>query len=163
MFTNTQAPGRRCKQRKAFKMDKLQIKIKLDKGAYMPEKAHAADAGFDIRVPKGKQFRLGNKCKIFTGVHVEIPAGYYMSVENRSGLNFNDDITLHGTGTIDSGYTGEIGVKLYNDGSEEHIFKPGDKIAQLILHPFRSDVELIQVDNLDDTERGAGGFGSTGQ
>ena len=143
-------------------MGKLKINVVLDPGAFMPEKAHKTDAGFDLRVPEGKRFRFQKSCQIFTGVHVEIPEGHYMSVENRSGLNFKHGITLHGTGTIDSGYTGQIGVKLYNDGDETYILEPGDKIAQLIIHPFQ-DVELVQVDTLQETQRGSNGFGSTGK
>lgn len=143
----------------------MKINVKLDTGAYCPQKAHKHDAGYDLFVPLGQNLvlRPHDSVTIPTGVHVAIPHGYYMSVENRSGLNFKEYVTLHGCGIIDSGYTGSIGVKLYNDSGEIKTFKGGDRIAQLIIHPYTEDVEFVLVDELDDTDRGEKGFGSTGR
>lgn len=143
--------------------------VVLDEGAYMPAKAHEADAGWDLRTPvryAGRNLNTidkGESMAVYTGLHVQIPEGYYMSVENRSGLNVKHGITLHGSGIIDSGYTGSICVKLYNDGPDSYTVKPGDKIAQLIIHPFTNDIEWLEVDSLEETARGNNGFGSSGR
>lgn len=141
----------------------MKIKIKLDEGAYMPHKAHEADAGFDLYIPRGdKQYFLRDHLEIDTGVHISIPKGYYGTVVNRSGLNFKYHVTLHGCGTIDSGYTGPIKVMLYNDSGMPERFLPGNRVAQLIILPV-PEIELELVDELENTERGANGFGSTGR
>ena len=145
----------------------MKIKFTLDPGAYAPEKAHEADAGYDLRAMHNSNDNLYNYGQeIFdTGVHVEIPKGYVGYVQSRSGLNFGKGIICP-TGTIDSGYTGSIKVKLYNMWSSDYgqpcIVNKGDKIAQLIIQPI-ADTELVQVDRLEETERGNNGFGSTGR
>ncbi len=141
----------------------MQIKYKLDPGAYAPIRAHRYDAGWDIRTPKKKLLTSGSNAVIDTGIHVQIPEGYYIEVCNKSGLNVKHEITLHGSGTIDCGYTGAIAVKLYNDSEYHYMFKSGDKIAQMIIHPFTPDIEWVEVDELENTERGNGGFGSSGR
>lgn len=141
------------------------MRIKLDEGAFMPERAHKDDAGYDIFTPKdfvlhGMVSNSAGMSVVDTGVHVEIPQGYVGILKSKSGLNVNCNIT--GTGVIDSGYTGSIKVKLYNHGVEDHRFKKGDKIIQLVIYPiYTPDLEI--VDELDDTERGNNGFGSTGR
>ena len=145
-------------------MEKL--KIMLDANAVMPERAHDADAGLDLKTPYDIAiggFTPANGCGkaiINTGVHVAIPEGYVGMLTSKSGLNVKHDIT--GTGTIDAGYTGSIMVKLYNHGTEEHHFKRGDKIIQLVIHPIETP-ELEVVDSLEETERGGNGFGSSGK
>ena len=96
-----------------------------------------------------------------TGVHIEIPRGYYGKIESKSGLNVNDSIVSCG-GVIDEGYTGSIRVKLYNFGKADKHFSVGDKIAQIIIQPY-STPELELADELSETERGDNGFGSTGK
>ena len=139
------------------------IKIQLDEGAYMPEKAHDLDAGYDLRTPYVVGIPAGGSAAIDTGVHIAIPKGYYGKLESKSGLNVNYDVVCLG-GVIDSGYTGSIVVKLYNFGARPYIFEAGDKIVQLIL---QSHAVLIGgfdvVESLEDTERGNNGFGSTGR
>ena len=141
------------------------MRIKLDEGAFMPERAHKDDAGYDIFTPKdfvlhGMVSNSAGMSVVDTGVHVEIPQGYVGILKSKSGLNVNCNIT--GTGVIDSGYTGSIKVKLYNHGVEDHRFKKGDKIIQLVIYPiYTPDLEI--VDELEDTERGDKGFGSTGR
>ncbi len=140
------------------------MKIKLDPGAFMPERAHIADAGFDLRMPQGSRpYELivsSGSVIIDTGVHMQIPEGYVGMLKSRSGLN-----TKHGIvneGVIDSGYTGSIRVKLYNHGDKPYTVRSGDKISQLVILPvFTPDLEL--VDELEETDRGNNGFGSTGR
>ena len=135
------------------------MKIKLDDGAYMPVRGHKADAGLDLRTPKRGVIYQNDSVTINTGVHVEIPFGYFGKLESKSGLNVNYGIVSHG-GVIDSGYTGPIVVKLYNHGKQKHVFEQGDKIVQLIIQPCLLPM-LELVDDLEDTYRGDNGFGST--
>ena len=136
------------------------MKVKLDPGAYMPEKAHEQDAGYDLRTPVRAVVRAGDSVVIDTGVHVQIPDGFVGFLKSKSGLNVRLDLT--GEGVIDAGYTGSICVKLYNHGAQFHVFEAGDKIIQLVILPIITpDLEL--VDNLEDTERGSDGFGSSGK
>lgn len=136
------------------------MKVKLDNGAYMPERAHAADAGYDLRSPVKTRLYAGEAVVIDTGVHVEIPEGYVGMLKSKSGLNVKHDIV--GEGVIDSGYTGSIRVKLYNHGTESYMIEVGDKISQLVILPIITP-GLELVDELEDTERGDKGFGSTGR
>lgn len=135
------------------------LKVKLDEGAFAPESAHKADAGYDLRTPRGFSVPSGGSVTIDTGVHVAIPEGYVGFLKSKSGLNVMFGIT--GEGVIDSGYTGSIRVKLYNNSDGIKLFGKGDKIIQLVLLPIlKPDLEI--VDSLEETERGDNGFGSTG-
>lgn len=136
------------------------MKVMLDQGAYMPVRAHKDDAGLDLRSPDTFIVKAGKSLKIDSGVHVEIPAGYVGFLKAKSGLNVKYGITC--TGVIDAGYTGSIVVKLYNNGSDDVLFERGDKLTQLVILPIVCP-DLIQVDSLEDTERGDAGFGSTGR
>ena len=136
------------------------MKVKLDAGAYMPERAHDADAGYDLRSPIRDRLYAGEALTIDTGVHVAIPVGYAGFLKSKSGLNVKHDIV--GEGVIDSGYTGSIRVKLYNHGRESYVIEKGDKISQLVILPiYTPNLELVS--DLEETERGDGGFGSTGR
>lgn len=142
----------------------MTIKIVLDKGATLPTRAHESDAGLDLYstldtvLPVQSALTDGNVC-IDTGVHIEIPAGYVGMLKSKSGLNVNYGVTSEGV--IDSGYTGSIMVKLYNHGKYPVPIKKGQKISQLVILPIITpDLEL--VDSLEATDRGDGGFGSTG-
>lgn len=143
----------------------MQIKYTLDPGAYAPEKAHEADAGYDLRAREdatvGSRYGATDGVIFDTGVHVEIPKGYVGYVQSKSGLNVRYSIICP-TGTIDSGYTGSIKVKLYSLGPDSYKIHKGDKIAQLIIQPI-ANTELVQVERLEETERGNNGFGSTGR
>lgn len=141
------------------------MRIKLDKGAYRPERAHVLDAGYDLRTPVPIALAAFDpingpgKAIIDTGVHIELDRGQVGFLKSKSGLNVNQNII--GEGVIDAGYTGSIRVKLYNFGDEYH-FKPGDKVIQLvILNVLTPDLE--EVEELTETERGESGFGSTGR
>ena len=135
------------------------MKIKLDKGAFAPTRAHHTDAGLDLYSREDKIIPAGDSACFDTGVHIELPSGCCAMLVSKSGLNVRKDITS--TGLIDEGYSGSIVVKLYNHGSKEiQIFK-GDKISQLVVFPVRYEpVEIAE--NIRAGERGDAGFGSTG-
>lgn len=138
------------------------MKIKIDKGAFVPTRAHSTDAGLDLYCPIGQgQIIPAKESAIFdTGVHIELPPNTMGEVRSKSGLNINHGITS--TGTVDVGYTGSIKVKLYNHSGYDYEVKEGDKISQFVVTPIIIP-ELELVDELEDTERGTGGFGSTGR
>ena len=136
------------------------MKVMLDPGAIMPTRAHSTDAGLDLHSPVLGAVYPGDSLTIDTGVHMEIPAGYVGMVKSKSGMNVKYNITSEGV--IDCGYTGSIVVKLYNHGNTVVPIEKGQKISQLVILPIITpDLEL--VDSLEDTERGNGGFGSTGK
>lgn len=137
------------------------MKIVLDKGAFEPEKAHEEDAGYDLRSPKTVMLKAHGCICIDTGVHMAIPAGFYGKLESKSGLNVKRGIVSLG-GVIDSGYTGSIVTKLYNLSDRDYMFRRGDKVVQIIIQPCVGPLMEI-VESLDDTERGGGGFGSSGR
>ena len=135
------------------------MKVMLDPGAKMPTRAHPADAGLDLHSMDCCTIMPGMSRKFDTGVHVAIPVGYVGMVKSKSGLNVNFGLTCEGV--IDSGYTGSIVVKLFNSGRGPVLIETGMKIAQLVILPCLLP-DLEQVDSLEKTERGDGGFGSTG-
>lgn len=137
------------------------MKIKLDKGAIMPTRAHDTDAGFDLYCREDKMLWAGQSVRFDTGVHIELPHGYFGKIESKSGLNVNHGVVSLG-GVIDEGYTGSIVVKLYSCGASSHKFLKGDKIAQLVILPYLAP-NLEWVDELDQSDRGSDGFGSTGR
>lgn len=136
------------------------IRVVLDDGAFLPERAHLADAGYDLRTPVDFTISSDYSVTIDTGVHIQIPEGYVGFLKSKSGLNVRCGIT--GEGVIDSGYTGSIRVKLYCHADHPTHFKRGDKIIQLILLPIYTP-ELVVVHDLEATDRGDNGFGSTGR
>lgn len=137
------------------------MKVVLDEGAYMPGKAHEADAGYDLRTPERVVLRRHDCVCIDTGVHIAIPDGWYGKLESKSGLNVKHSIVSLG-GVIDSSYTGSIVAKLYNFGNEDYVFEAGDKVVQIVFMQC-GNFSLALVDNLEETERGNSGFGSTGR
>lgn len=137
------------------------MKIMLDEGAFMPLRAHPTDAGLDLRTPVDVYLPGGGSVVINTGVHLELPAGYYGKVEGKSGLNVKSGIVCLG-GTIDEPYRGSIVVKLYNLGRAGHLFQSGDKVAQLVIQPYIAP-ELELVSELSESDRGENGFGSSGR
>lgn len=136
------------------------MKVMLDPGAKMPTRAHATDAGLDIYARDGQIVPAKESAVFDTGVHIEIPVGYVGFLKSKSGLNVKHGITSEGV--IDAGYTGSIVVKLYNNDGYDYKVNAGDKISQLVILPILTP-GLEEVDALEDTERGAGGFGSTGK
>jgi len=137
----------------------VNMKVVLDAGAYMPERAHDTDAGYDLRSPIDIWIQPRDSVVIDTGIHVAIPKFYYGRIASKSGLNMKSIVT---EGVIDSAYTGSIRVKMYNHGLYPYHVLKGDKITQMIIERFYA-LELEQVDELEKTERGNGGFGSTGR
>lgn len=138
----------------------MKMRIKLDEGAYMPTRAYMTDAGLDLYSPISIAVSGGSSAEIDTGVHIELPTGTVGFLKSKSGLNVKHGITSEGV--IDVGYTGSIRVKLYNHTDVGYLVSAGDKISQLVILPILTP-ELELVDELDETERGEGGFGSTGK
>lgn len=136
------------------------LKIQLDDGAIMPERAHTEDAGLDLFTSKTVYVPARGSATIDTGVHVQLPEGTAGVLMSKSGLNVNHNITS--TGLIDEGYTGSIKVKLYNNGDDGVCITEGGKISQLVIVPVQRPVP-IQVEQITGGERGTGGFGSTGK
>lgn len=136
------------------------MKIKLDRGAFVPTRAHGTDAGADLRSPIYTVVPARGSCVIDTGVHIQLPRDCVGMLKSKSGLNIKHGITSEGV--IDEGYTGAIKVKLYNHSDEPYIIGRGDKITQLVILPCEY-VKFDLVDYLDDSERGGDGFGSTGK
>lgn len=136
------------------------MKIVLDNGAIMPTRAHSTDAGYDLYARERQIVSAQESARFDIGVHIEIPAGYVGFLKSKSGLNVKHGITSEGV--IDAGYTGSIVVKLYNNSGFDYTVNAGDKISQIVLLPIFTP-ELEQVDKLEETERGAGGFGSSGK
>lgn len=142
----------------------ISINIKrLDKELPLPEYAHDGDAGCDLFSAVDAVFEPGERALIPTGIAVSIPKGYGGFVQPRSGLAIKHGISLVNTpGLIDSAYRGEIKVIVINtDRKEPFHIKRGDKIAQFVIQKVE-EVSFEEVDELDETVRGDGGFGSTG-
>lgn len=136
------------------------VNIALDEGAFMPERGLPDDAGLDLANPSTRLVKGSGRILVDTGVHVEIPRGYVGILTGRSSMGAQDWECVQGT--IDAGYTGSIKVLLRNRRPISRALVEGSKIAQLILVPCITP-EVRQVDRLRVTERGDGGFGSTGK
>lgn len=136
------------------------MKIKLDKGAIAPTRAHDTDAGLDLYSPIEINIPSGWSRYINTGVHIQLPHGTAGLIVSKSGLNVKHGITS--TGLIDEGYTGAIRVRLYNKSPEDYQIHIGDKISQLVVIPVLYEPVEI-VDSIEGGERGDNGFGSTGR
>lgn len=138
----------------------MYVRVQLDEGAFIPERAYPTDAGADLRTPKRVLLPAHEHVTIDTGVHVEIPAGYVGMVKSKSGLMVHDGIVTDGT--IDSGYTSSIRVCLFNHSHKYKMFEPGDKIAQLVIIPIKTP-KFERCKKIFGGERGDQGFGSTGK
>lgn len=139
----------------------MTLKIKLDAGAIMPRRAHDWDAGLDIFARETQTVPAGGSAKFDTGVHVALPNGTAGFLKSKSGLNVKHGITSEGV--IDAGYTGSIVVKLYNNSDVDYTVNAGEKISQLVILPVVIPECVVSVTDLEKTERGNGGFGSTGR
>jgi dUTP pyrophosphatase len=137
---------------------------RLSPDARPPAQAHDGDAGYDLHAAEAVTIAPGERASVGTGIAVAIPRGRAGLVVPRSGLAARNGISVvNAPGLIDSGYRGELRVLLLNtDRSEAFAVDPGDRIAQLVLVEVGTP-ELEEVDELDETARGAGGFGSTGR
>jgi dUTP pyrophosphatase len=136
--------------------------VRRDPAYQLPRFAHSGDAGADLHAVEAVTIGAGEYALVATGLSMAIPEGHAGLVLPRSGLAVRTGITvLNSPGLVDSGYRGELKVALINHGKEAFEIAVGDRIAQLVIVPVSSpDYEV--VDSLEDTERGAGGFGSTG-
>jgi len=141
---------------------RLEIK-KVRDGAVVPARAHAGDAGMDLAACERVELAPGARALVPTGLAVAIPDGYAGYVQPRSGLAAKHGISIVNTpGLVDSGYRGELLVNLVNhDDKEPFVVEPGMRIAQLVILQV-PPVELVEVDELPASERGADGFGSSG-
>lgn len=143
---------------------KIQFK-KLDNRAIIPEYKTLGSAGFDLNVLLDAEEYILKKgeIKLFkTGLAMSLPDGYEAQIRSRSGLSLkNGVIVLNSPGTVDSDYRGEIGIVLMNCGNEDYKVEHLSRIAQMVIAKYeKADIEVVE--ELDNTERGEGGFGSTG-
>ncbi len=128
-----------------------------------PAKAHPDDAAFDLRSRTDTVIQPGKVQLVPTGLSLELPAGFEAQVRPRSGLALKHMIAvLNSPGTIDSGYRGEVATILYNAGDTPFEIRRGDRVSQMVIAAL-PDVKLEEADKLSETDRGAGGFGSTGR
>ena len=141
----------------------IEIKyIPLREGAHIPQKAHEDDAGFDLYASEDFLLKAHGFGCVPTAIAIELPAGTEAQVRPRSGLAAKFGVTvLNAPGTIDAGYRGEVKVILINHGDEDFAISAGMRIAQLVISPVLP-AAFIEVDALEDSVRGEGGFGSSG-
>lgn len=135
---------------------------KLHKDAIVPQYAHPDDSGMDLYALEPAVVPVGGRKLVKTGISIQLPLGTEAQVRPRSGLALKHGISItNAPGTVDEGYRGDVGVILENRGSDPFIVDRGMKIAQLVIAPvLRPQIEVVE--DLSETERGAGGFGSTG-
>jgi dUTP pyrophosphatase len=128
----------------------------------LPSYETAGSAGMDVRAAEKLTIAPGQRGLVGTGLAFAIPEGYEIQVRPRSGLALKKGISIPNTpGTIDSDYRGELKVILLNHGEDDFIIERGDRIAQIVVAPVQRGL-LFEVADLDETQRGSGGFGSTG-
>ena len=145
---------------------RLQMKIRIINRSRheLPEYATQGSAGLDLRANLEEPFLLkaGARALIPTGLYIALPQGYEAQIRPRSGLALKKGIgLLNSPGTIDSDYRGEIGIIMMNHSNEDFLINDGERIAQMVIARYEQ-AEWQQVEDLDETERGAGGFGHTG-
>ena len=136
------------------------VECRVDNSAYLPKRANATDAGADLRSTEKCDLYPGETKLLDSGVAVKIPQGYGGFIFNRSGQGLKGIIVLNGVGVIDSDYRGNIKIALKNISENRYTVEVGDRIAQLVILPV---ILCDFVDSWNDTERGTGGFGSTGK
>ena len=135
---------------------------RLHPDAILPTRAHDTDAGLDLYAAVQVGIPVLGRNLVGTGIAVAIPEGHVGYITPRSGLAFSSGITvLNAPGTVDAGYTGEVKVNLVNHGQAPYVVTPGQRIAQLVIHPITLPT-VEEVTELPDTARGANGHGSSG-
>ena len=140
---------------------KLFVK-RLNQEATIPHYAHPGDAGMDVFACENVVILPNETALVKTGIALQLPAQTEAQVRPRSGIALKHQVTILNTpGTIDEGYRGEVGIILINHGKTSFEIKKGMKIAQIVVKPVMQ-VEIEEVTELDETQRGSGGFGSTG-
>ncbi len=145
-------------------MSDVKIKTVVLDGAVLPDYKSAGAAGADVCafLPSALTLKKGERTLVPTGLFFEIPEGYEIQVRPRSGLAFKNGVTvLNSPGTIDSDYRGELKVLLSNFGDSDFVISNGDRIAQIVVAPVTRG-DFITASSISETERGSGGFGSTG-
>ena len=146
-------------------LEPIDIAVKrLDHAGDLPLPSYetAGSAGMDVRAAEELVIVPGERGLVGTGLAFAIPAGYEIQVRPRSGLALKKGISIPNTpGTIDSDYRGELKVIMINLGQEDFLIERSDRIAQIVVAPVQRGI-LVEVTDLDDTQRGSGGFGSTG-
>ena len=144
----------------------MEVRIKrLTETAKMPTRGSAEAAGWDLYVDSTEPvtIRPGECKQLFTGIAMEIPTGYFGAVYARSGLATRQGLRPPNcVGVIDSDYRGNIGVGLRNDTDQEQTIEPHERVAQIVIQPYL-DVDFVEAKELSETDRGEGGFGSTGR
>lgn len=146
-------------------MQPIRVLFRMHPGSedLAPTKAHADDAAFDLRAREEAELPPGTPKLVPTGLFLELPSGTEAQVRPRSGLALKHALSvLNSPGTIDAGYRGEVSVILLNAGRQPYAIKRGDRIAQLVVTRL-PEVEMVAVESLAASTRGAGGFGSTGK
>jgi dUTP pyrophosphatase len=140
----------------------LDVKL-LHPGAQLPRRAHPGDAGADLFSVEDVTIPAGERRDVGTGLALAIPPGFAGFVQPRSGLAFKHGImVVNSPGLIDAGYRGEVRVSLYNSGGEPFVIRTGDRIAQLVVQAV-AEPEFVATDELPESGRGQGGFGSSGR
>lgn len=140
----------------------MQLLIKkLHPEAKLPAFAHATDAGMDLYTTKDIALQPGELVSIPTGIAFAIPVGHVGLIWDKSGIAIKRGLKVMG-GVIDAGYRGEVFVGLVNTGTETQSFITGEKVAQIVIQKIEQP-EIVEVEDLDETTRGDGGFGSTGK
>ena len=143
----------------------MKVKVVNKSGFPVPFYATELSAGMDLKAAIEEPVELDSLCRamIPTGLFIELPAGYEAQIRPRSGLAAKHGVTVcNSPGTVDADYRGEIKVVLLNHGNEPQTIEPGERIAQFVITPVLTP-EYVEVQQLSDTERGFGGFGSTGK
>lgn len=146
-------------------MEKVVVKVVREGNVLLPKYETSGSAGMDVRANIEEPIILGSLERVLvpTGLKIAIPEGYEVQVRPRSGLAIKHGITLLNTpGTIDSDYRGELKIIMVNLSKDEYTINPQERIGQLVLNKV-AQMEFVEVDSLDETERGAGGFGHTGK
>lgn len=143
----------------------LLVKVVNNSGYNLPEYKTLQSAGLDLKAVLEEPLNLKplERVLVKTGLYIELPTGYEAQIRPRSGLAYKQGITVLNTpGTIDADYRGEIGVILVNLSNEQVTIEPSERIAQMVIAKHET-ISWVLTDSLDSTERGAGGFGSTGK
>lgn len=138
---------------------KLFVKI-LDESAKLPTRGSEQSAGYDLYSTQDQIIHANGKGLIKTGIAVKIPNGYYGRIAPRSGMSWKNHTDI-GAGVIDADYRGELGIVLFNHSKQDLLIHKHDRVAQLIIEKIATP-DIIQVDELDNTNRGENGYGSTG-
>lgn len=138
----------------------MELKVKVDDGAMIPDRAHPTDAGADLFAPRDVHVPARGSAVVDTGVHIQLPPNCVGMIKSKSGLNVKHGIISEGV--IDEGYTGSIVVKLYNLSDFSMTLAKGTKISQLVVMPVLYP-DIVRADEISGGPRGDSGFGSSGE